>query len=112
MPARRDHRSFGIAVVDDPAALGDRLGQCGRCPIVAVAELVLADEFAIAPGIVAQAERLRRGFNLYAVPSPVPPAASERDGLAALIRSIPGVNILHGKGLETNSALTLVDAMP
>jgi undecaprenyl-diphosphatase len=57
-------------------------------------------------------ERLRRGFNLYAVPSPLPPAPPERDGLAALIRSIPGVSVVQGQGLAANSGLILVDAVP
>jgi membrane protein DedA with SNARE-associated domain len=57
-------------------------------------------------------ERLRRGFNLYAVPSPVSPVASEREGLAALIRSISTVRVVQGKGREAKDWLTLVDAMP
>jgi hypothetical protein len=57
-------------------------------------------------------ERLRRGFNLYAVPSPVPPAPSERDALASLIRSITGVNFLQGQGLDPKSGLIVVDGIP
>ena len=57
-------------------------------------------------------ERLRRGLNLYAVPSPVTPAASEREGLAALIRSIPTVNVVQSREPGVQAGATLVDAMP
>ncbi|MGE3872427.1 MAG: VTT domain-containing protein [Parvibaculaceae bacterium] len=57
-------------------------------------------------------ERLRRGFHLYAVPSPVLPEALEREGLAALVRSIPAIRIVAAPGLEAKDGLTLVDAMP
>lgn len=56
-------------------------------------------------------ERLRRGFHLYAVPSPFPADAAEREGLAALIRSIPAVKVVEARGLEAKDGLTLVDAM-
>ncbi|WP_162918303.1 bifunctional DedA family/phosphatase PAP2 family protein [Taklimakanibacter deserti] len=56
-------------------------------------------------------ERLRRGFHLYAVPSPLPADAPEREGLAALIRSIPAVRVVEARGLEAKDGLTLVDAM-
>ena len=56
-------------------------------------------------------ERLRHGLNLYAVPSPVLPEPAERDGLAALIRSISGIRVIEPRGLEAKQGLTLVDAM-
>jgi len=56
-------------------------------------------------------ERLRRGLHLYAVPSPLLADAAEREGLAALIRSIPAVRIVEARGLEAKDGLTLVDAM-
>jgi hypothetical protein len=56
-------------------------------------------------------ERLRRGLNLYAVPSPLPAQPAELDALAALATTIPDVRIVAGKGLEAKDGLTLVDAM-
>jgi undecaprenyl-diphosphatase len=56
-------------------------------------------------------ERLRRGFHLYAVPSPALPAAAEREGLAAMIRKIPAVRIVDGRGPDAGDGLILVDAM-
>lgn len=56
-------------------------------------------------------ERLRRGLNLYAVPSPAFPVPAELDGLSALARSIAGVTIVPAKGLEAKDGLILVDAM-
>lgn len=56
-------------------------------------------------------ERLRRGFNLYAVPSPVPPEPQEREALATLIGTIPAIRIVAAPGLEPKEGLTLVDAM-
>jgi membrane-associated phospholipid phosphatase len=56
-------------------------------------------------------ERLRRGLNLYAVPSPLIARPAELDGLATLARSIPDVRIVPAKGLEAKDGLTLVDAM-
>jgi membrane protein DedA with SNARE-associated domain len=56
-------------------------------------------------------ERLRRGLNLYAVPSPLPAQPAELDALAVLARTIPDVRIVAGKGLEAKDGLTLVDAM-
>ncbi len=56
-------------------------------------------------------ERLRRGFNLYAVPSPLPASQAELEDLAALARSIPDVRIVPAKGLEAKAGLTVVDAM-
>jgi undecaprenyl-diphosphatase len=56
-------------------------------------------------------ERLRRGFNLYAVPSPVYPQRSELDALFVLVRSIPDIMIVPAKGLDAKDGLVLVDAM-
>lgn len=56
-------------------------------------------------------ERLRRGLNFYAVPSPLYPAPAELDALSGLAGSIPGVRIVPAKGLEAKDGLTLVDAM-
>jgi membrane protein DedA with SNARE-associated domain/membrane-associated phospholipid phosphatase len=56
-------------------------------------------------------ERLRRGFNLYAVPSTLPAEPAEREGLAALIGSIPSERVVQAKGLEAKDGLTLIDAM-
>ena len=54
-------------------------------------------------------ERLRGGFNLYAVPSPALPAPAERDDLAGLIRSITTVRVVEARGMSAE--LALVDAM-
>ena len=56
-------------------------------------------------------ERLRRGFNLYAVPSALPAEPVERDALASLIGTIPAIRIVQARGLEPKDGLTLVDAM-
>jgi hypothetical protein len=56
-------------------------------------------------------ERLRRGFNLYSVPSPLLAEPQEREELASLIRSIPTVRIVAAKGLDAKDGLTLVDAI-
>ena len=50
VPGGRDARGFRLAVVDDPAAVAVLL------PVIAVAELVAADEFARPPGPEAGAE--------------------------------------------------------
>ena len=55
-------------------------------------------------------ERLRRGLNLYAVPSPALPEPAELEGLAALIRSITGVRVVAAEA-SAKDGLTLVDAM-
>jgi membrane protein DedA with SNARE-associated domain/membrane-associated phospholipid phosphatase len=56
-------------------------------------------------------ERLRRGLNFYAVPSPLYPAPAELEEFSSLARSIPDVRIVPAKGLEANDGLILVDAM-
>lgn len=56
-------------------------------------------------------ERLRRGFNLYAVPSPLAAEPPEVEAVSALIGSIPTVRIVPAKGLEARDGLILVDAM-
>lgn len=56
-------------------------------------------------------ERLRSGFNLYAMPSPSPADAAEREALSALIATIGDVRIVQAKGLEAKDGLTLVDAV-
>ena len=56
MPAGRDRRAFGIAVVDHPAA--GAAVRIGAAFVIDVAGLVLADALAVAPGVEAGAERL------------------------------------------------------
>jgi hypothetical protein len=56
-------------------------------------------------------ERLRRGLNLYSVPSPLPAEPAEHDALAAMIRSLPAIRIVAARALEPRDGLILVDAM-
>jgi membrane protein DedA with SNARE-associated domain/membrane-associated phospholipid phosphatase len=56
-------------------------------------------------------ERLRRGLNFYAVPSPLYPAPAELDEFSNLARSIPDVRIVPAKGLDAKDGLMLIDAM-
>jgi membrane protein DedA with SNARE-associated domain/membrane-associated phospholipid phosphatase len=55
-------------------------------------------------------ERLRKGFSLYAVPSPVPPTDQEKKDLSALIRSIPATHPVTGVGLAPDADPALIDA--
>jgi undecaprenyl-diphosphatase len=57
-------------------------------------------------------ERLRKGFSLYAVPSPVSPAEEETKALLALIRSVPGTHLVSGVGLAPDAVPALIDATP
>jgi hypothetical protein len=56
-------------------------------------------------------ERLRRGLNFYAVPSPLYPAPAELEEFSSLARSIPDVGIVPAKGLAAKDGPILVDAM-
>ncbi|MFL5258786.1 MAG: bifunctional DedA family/phosphatase PAP2 family protein [Hyphomicrobiales bacterium] len=55
-------------------------------------------------------ERLRRGFSLYAVPSPVRASPQEIRQFAALVRSIPGTRQVPAIGLAADSEPALIDA--
>jgi hypothetical protein len=55
-------------------------------------------------------ERLRKGLSLYAVPSAVRATADERKALAAVVRAIPGTQVLIAAGAAANSAPVLVDS--
>ena len=56
-------------------------------------------------------ERLRKDWNLYAVPSPLPAQEAEVDAFLTLARTVNGTVLIHGKGLEPSDKLLLVDAM-
>src|SRR5215210_7161183 len=60
MPGRRHARSFCITPIDHPTAIEAecRVDPPAACAEIAVAELVFADEFAIAPGPQLGAEGL------------------------------------------------------
>jgi hypothetical protein len=56
-------------------------------------------------------ERLRKNWNLYAVPSPLPAEEGEVDAFLSLARTLNGIVLIHGKGLQPSDKLLLVDAM-
>src|SRR5262249_6740132 len=60
MPGRRNHRGFGVTIVDHPAPLEveRRIDLAALGAVIAVAELILADELAIERGPHLRAEGL------------------------------------------------------
>lgn len=55
-------------------------------------------------------ERLRKGFSLYAVPSPVPASAGDRANILTTLGTIPRTRIVAGTGLGKDDLPVLVDA--
>src|SRR6478672_149853 len=58
MPAGRNYRAFGIAVIDHPTVFRNGVGDRRRRAIVAIAKFILTDELALSPSIESQTQRL------------------------------------------------------
>ena len=57
-------------------------------------------------------ERLRKGLNLYAVPSPLRPTPEDEDLILSLLRSLKGAAVLEGAGLGPRDLPVLLATTP